>query len=280
MYTAPEASMLMLIVAAALVAPVMGLRPSHKPEHDPEEHVRMDPSQSVAMLNRHTFNATVKQEHVDNWVVLFCVDWLEHCQGLWHDYRRFAHHWEQVLAPQASSWQRTAVRFAEVDCATDKALCNENNVQNYPSAVHFKGGKFASEWELSNGATSLSGDLSKWIKKVLTTKSPSKVTAEATRASSKHRGQLGTADLVAHIRELMGLLSWKDPATAAIGYCVLAIAVAVFAWIVGTGLELEAKAVFSCFTKEAKGTQWTQAWLPKLEEMSAPRTIVRTSMEL
>jgi len=271
-----------LIFAAALVVPSLGLRPLQNVEHahDADQHVRMDPGQSVVMLNRHTFNATVKQEHVDNWIVLFCVDWLEHCQGLWHDYRRLAHHWEQVLAPQASSWQNAAVRFAEVDCATDKALCNENSVENYPSAVHFQGGKFASAWEISRADTSLSGSLSKWIKKVFVAKSPSDAEAKATRIYRKQGGHLGAANLGAHLHELQQLLSWKDPTTAAIGYCVLAVVVALLAWIVGTALELELKTVFSCGKKQAERKQWPQALLPSLPEMPAPRTIVRNSMTL
>lgn len=273
--------LLLLILTAALVPSAMGSRPSHnfELELDAETHVRMDPSQSVAMLNRHTFNTTVKQDHVDNWIVLFCVDWLEHCNGLWHDYRRMANHWEQVMAPFASSWQSTAVRFAEVDCATDKALCNENKVENYPSVVHFQGRKFASVWEISNDATSLSGDISKWIGKVLTAKPKN----ETDQAIGKHHGATGrqsTARLGANLQELLGLLSWEDPTTAAIGYLILAIAVSVVAWILGTGLELERATIFSYFTKEAKCKQWPSALLPELPEMPPPRTIVRSTIVL
>lgn len=269
---------LQVLLVAALAGPAFSARPDHGAaqelvEPDPETLVRQDPTQSVMMLNRHTFNTTVAQPHVDNWVVFFCVDWLELCQGLWHDYRRMAMHWEQALAPHAKSWQTAAVRFAEVDCAKEKALCNENNVQNYPSVIHFKDGKFAREWELSKGATSLSTDISKWISKVLSAQKSDQASKSTTHAAPE-------LSLANHLRELSGLLSWNDPRTAAIGYFILAIVVAIFAWVIGTGLELELKAVLSCFSKDAKLKQWPSALLPDLPEMPEPRTIVRNSIVL
>jgi hypothetical protein len=263
---------LLLIVAATISSPIGAARPGHAATHvDPVvqlAHTRMDPSQSVTMLGRHSFNTTVKQENVDNWIVLFCVDWLDHCQGLWHDYRRMAMRWEHSLASNASSWHNTAVRFAEVDCAADKPLCNENHVEMYPSVVHFKKGKLIKAWDVSKGAKSLSGDISLWISKELTPK-------VMRNELAKHTGMSGSRLL----RDFWRLLSWKDPSTAAIGYFVLAIAVVVFAWVVSTGLELELKATLGSFATEVK-KPWTSAFLPELKDMAAPRTLVRTTMEL
>lgn len=267
---------LLFILAAALAPSASGARPAHGHlDIDSEAHVRNDPGQTVAMLTRHNFNSTVKQDLVDHWVILFCVDWYEHCQGLWHDYRRMAAHWEKVMAPSASSWQSTAVRFAEVDCTVDKALCNENNVQTYPSVTHWKNGKFESEWEISRGATTLSGDLTKWIGKVLL-KKPADIAKEAEKKT--HLREM--KNLSAHIAELAGLLSWKDPTAAAIGYLILAASVGLLAWILGTGLELDYKSLV-CYAHQAKNCkQWPSALLPDLPEMPPPRTIVRGSLEL
>jgi len=264
---------------------------------DPAAHVRMDPSQSVTMLGRHSFNTTVNQEHVDNWIVLFCVDWLEHCQGLWHDYRRMATHWEHALAPHASSWRTSAVRFAEVDCATDKPLCNENHVQMYPSVVHYKGGKFLKAWDLSKSAKSLSADISKWIGKELSPKlmreapsnkegSSAQSFATTTSASIKALFKALRQSLGKLLHEFVALLSWKTPATAAGGCFILAVAVAVFAWVVSTGLELDVQTTLASLRlpqtssgKDAK-MPWSTGFLPELKEMAAPRTIVRGTMEL
>merc|ERR1719272_263145 len=267
---------LLLVISVTYAPSVVGSRDGHAGLHlDPEAHVRMDPSQSVTMLGRHSFNVTVGQEHVDNWIVLFCVDWLEHCQGLWHYYRRMATHWEHALAPNASSWQATAVRFAEVDCATDKPLCNDNNVENYPSVVHFKNGKIAKAWDVSKGATSLSGDISKWIGKEL---SPKLMREEP---SQKKQGAVGYGhfSLSPHFSEFLALLSWRDPATAAIGYLVIAVAVAVFAWTAGTGLELELQATLASLGEGVK-KPWAAPFLPELKQMAAPRSILRETMEL
>merc|ERR1719272_2556405 len=268
---------LLLVISVTYAPSVVGSRPGHTSLHlDPEAHVRMDPSQSVTMLGRHSFNVTVGQEHVDNWIVLFCVDWLEHCQGLWHDYRRMATQWEHALAPNASSWRATAVRFAEVDCAADKPLCNENHVEGYPSVVHFKNGKFAKAWEVSRDADSLSADISKWIGKEL---SPKLMREEPSKNQGELSGGRLSSIVVHHIRELFKLLSWKDPATAAIGYFVIAIFVAVFAWTVGTGLELDCQATFASVTEGVK-KPWGASFLPELKQFAAPRSIVRTTMEL
>lgn len=261
-----------------MVSTTFGARPSHGHlDVDSEENVRTDPGQSLMLLNRHTFNSTVKQDLVDHWIVLFCVDWYEPCQGLWHDYRRMAAHWEKVMAPSASSWQSAAVRFAEVDCATDKALCNENNVQTYPSVTHWQNGKFESEWELSRGATSYSSDLSKWIGKVLLSKPGG---SKEDKETSKKQNLKETSALSAHVAELAALLSWKDPTTAAIGYFILAASLGIVTWIVGTGLELDYKTVL-CYAREgSKLKKWPSALLPELPDMPPPRTIVRSSLEL
>lgn len=241
-------------------------------EPQPQAHRRTDPSQSVTMLGRHSFNTTIQQENVDSWIVLFCVDWFELCQGLWHDYRRMAAHWEHALAPTASSLQNSAVRFAEVDCATDKPLCNENNVKGYPSVIYFKDGKFRGEWEISRGAPSLSTDLSKWIGKellgkLISEKSPSK------------RVDRPASDLVnVHLRELSGLLSWKDPASSAVGYLILVIVVVIIVWIAGKGFEVDPKAAVFGIAKQAKEMPRPSALLPELPVMPEPRTIVRSSV--
>lgn len=246
------------ILLLALVSE--GVRPKHShAEIEAETHVRMDPGQSVMMLGRHNFQSTVSQEYVDHWFVLFCVDWLEHCQGLWHDYRNVASHWESSLALNASSWQNTAVRFAEVDCATDKALCNENHVDNYPSVVHFKGGKLLKAWHLSSAATSLSGDITKWIGKELSIK-----------PVAKPKGT--SLNVMSNIKEFLALLSWKDPTIAAAGYGLLAMLLLVVAWIINTGFEPELKSLV--------GEKSWPSLLPEMKDMGTPRTIVRSSIVL
>jgi len=301
MFSQKRASVLLLFIVAAALAPHTlaarddGLDSPSGAGHlaaDGESHVRVDPAKSVVMLNRVNFNASVAQEHVDHWIVLFCVDWYEVCQGLWHNYRNTAAHYEQVLSNSASSWQTTAVRFAEVSCESDKALCNENGVQMYPSVLHFQGGKFKTEWEMSEttfnkGVSGISVQLSRWIGKELIVKNTN-ATTKASKTKSDKAAAGGGLSVALHLRELQKLLSWKslweDPATAAFGYCLLIVACLLFVWIVGTGLELEPKSTLkstlSWFSKEGNGKSWPSALLPALPEMPVPRTIVRKSLEL
>jgi len=190
-----------------------------------------------------------------------------------------AMHYEGVLAPTASSWRNTAVRFAEVDCAVDKALCNDNKVEMYPSVAHFEGGKLSSRWELSSDATSLSGDVSKWVRKVLAAKPSVHGGSQAAGEDDKGEALSGGATMFSHLRELAGLFSWKDPTTAAYGYFILAASVVAVVWIIGTGLELDVKAVLG-MVKQSKAKQWPSALLPDMPEMPQSRTIVRNSFTL
>lgn len=268
------------IVVVALVQPAQALRPADLRADARSPHSRIDLNQAVALLNRHTFNTTVKQEHVDHWIVLFCVDWLEHCQGLSYDYKRLALHWERTLP--ASSWQTAGVRFAEVNCATDKALCNENGVETYPSMLHFQRGVQPQEWSPSRGATSLSSDISSWIRKELT-RTSLKSHANASRTLASGSISTGDGGLISfeQLKELSALFSWRDPKTAAMGYVILATVVAVVAWVVGTGLEVEFQTVlWACAKGAKKSVPRPSALLPELPVMPQPRTIVRNSIIL
>jgi hypothetical protein len=156
-----------------------------------------------------TFNSTVTQEHVDQWVILFCVNWWDRCQGVIEDYKSMARQWEYELAGDASSWLSTAVRFGEVNCATDKPLCNENNVDNYPTAQHFINGKLASQWVPSSNSVSLSHDIAIWVQQELTKTSRPDATGKRISSSSIF------ADVPSMwangMRELSALLSWRNP---------------------------------------------------------------------
>jgi len=283
--------LLLLVFAAAALAPyTLGARGQHdeEPALQPDAVVTSvkDATKSVTMLNRFTFDNTVQQEHVDHWVVLFCVDWYQVCQGLQNGYRATAQHWEQALSYNATSWQKSAVRFAEVDCATDKALCNENNVQSYPTVLHFKGGKLVKNWELTQSASetgmqAVRTALSSWIAKELTGKLTN---GQWSQQAPKKQATRDLSQVIAGVRELGRMMSWKalweDPVTAVVGYFILAAAIVLFAWIVGTGLEIELKATLSGFYDQAKNKNGPSALLPNLPELPASRTIVRKPIEL
>lgn len=92
---------------------------------------------TVLKLNRVTFQGTILDEHEDpvpHWIVLFCPPWYEPCQALQPVFRLASGIWQERLNGALLS---TEVRFAHVDCATEKALCNTQNVDTYPVVAHY-----------------------------------------------------------------------------------------------------------------------------------------------
>lgn len=208
----------MLLCSLAVQIPLMRA----ETVFDEDVTVRLDNGRTVRMLNRYTYNSTVAQDGVDNWIVLFCVDWWEPCASVWDAYRSMSVQWEKGL--NASSFLNSGVRFAEVDCATDKALCNEQGVLEYPWAVHVHRGKFSSFWEWGDsGGKTLAEDLGKWVSKEL---------IAATNTSD--------VELPPNLKEdLVGLLSQKQDRW--VTHCsvgVLCIFFSIIVWILGSGFEL------------------------------------------
>eukprot|EP00440_Ansanella_granifera_P022361 gb/GFBE01024285.1/.p1 GENE.gb/GFBE01024285.1/~~gb/GFBE01024285.1/.p1 ORF type:complete len:258 (+),score=54.32 gb/GFBE01024285.1/:1-774(+) len=74
----------------------------------------------------------------EQWIVAFCPSWWEPCQ-----------HLDLAFSEAAASWQarlntddfKAKIRFARVDCATDKVLCNEQGVETYPTIAHYREGR-------------------------------------------------------------------------------------------------------------------------------------------
>lgn len=92
---------------------------------------------SVHILNRYTFHNTILKEHsseVPHWIVLFCPPWYEPCQAIAPTFRQLSEKWQEQLNGALLS---TEVRFATVDCASDKALCNTQRVDQYPMVAHY-----------------------------------------------------------------------------------------------------------------------------------------------
>lgn len=101
---------------------------------------------SVLMLNRYIFDKSVLQTtqwEIENWIVLFCVSWYEGCQSLEEPYKHLASTWHGLLNTQLLT---SKVRFAAVDCAVDKVLCNSQDVKDYPTVIHYAGQRRLASW--------------------------------------------------------------------------------------------------------------------------------------
>lgn len=98
-------------------------------------------SMDVAQLNRHIFQGNVLQPMgggVEKWVVLFCPKWFQPCQKLEPLFYDFARTWQQKQNMDSSFIH---LRFAQVDCAVDKTLCNQQRVTRYPFVAIYGAGQ-------------------------------------------------------------------------------------------------------------------------------------------
>jgi len=101
----------------------------------------------VMKLNRFTFEQTILKEHDDevpHWIVIFCAPWYEPCQALEPVFKQLTDKWQNQLNNAVLS---TEIRFAAVDCATEKSLCNEQNVDTYPFVAHYSQRKQVKIWK-------------------------------------------------------------------------------------------------------------------------------------
>lgn len=92
---------------------------------------------SLLQLNAITFNKNVLEESsngVNHWIVLFCLEWFEPCEAISRPFAALADEWQEKMNTDLIS---TEVRFAHVDCATDRVLCNEQFVEEYPVLLHY-----------------------------------------------------------------------------------------------------------------------------------------------
>lgn len=118
-------------------------------------------------LNRVNFRGNVLQSRgskdlVGQWFVSFCPSWWEPCQRLEEPFAELTSTWEKQLNTALLSKE---VRFAAVDCAIDKVLCNEQSVETYPTVHRYKDGKRIASW--SGGRRDDPERLAKWLQRQL-----------------------------------------------------------------------------------------------------------------
>jgi len=118
-----------------------------------EHSVVVTTSRRLPLLNRVTFKGNVHAEGptAEHWIVMFCVNWWGTCQALRETYSQQAFSHETRINANAVLLPR--VRFAEVDCAVDKVLCNEQSVENYPTIAHYHGSTKISSWTINSRNT-------------------------------------------------------------------------------------------------------------------------------
>jgi hypothetical protein len=120
------------------------------------------------VFNRYTFYGNVinpsDEERVSQWIVNYCPSWWEPCQLLDRPFADMAGQWETRLNMEIMSLN---IRFAVVDCAVDKVLCNDQDVEGYPTVHRYIKGKRIASW---TGGRLDDGDrLGTWLMQQLNT---------------------------------------------------------------------------------------------------------------
>uniref|UniRef100_A0A7S1WLG7 Thioredoxin domain-containing protein n=1 Tax=Alexandrium catenella TaxID=2925 RepID=A0A7S1WLG7_ALECA len=136
-------------------------------EKDTTLKVSRSPRPAVAQLNRQTFAGNVLKEEgvfAEHWMVLFCVDWYPPCQALQTPYEGLAATYSQAL--NNDTFLTDFVKFATVDCAVDKVLCNEEQVETYPTVSHYNYGEILGVWTGGSSARDTK-IFTKWLEKDL-----------------------------------------------------------------------------------------------------------------
>jgi len=152
---------------ALLVGPVAGQLLDVDGPEEKEDTVAETLLSPVLKLNHMTFGGNVLQppggtEYVGQWIVSFCPSWWEPCQRIATPYAEMTSTWQAKLNTALLTRE---VRFATVDCAIDKVLCNEQNVESYPTVHRYKDGKRVASW--SGGRKDDPDRLAKWLQRQL-----------------------------------------------------------------------------------------------------------------
>lgn len=168
------------------------------------------PGPAPLILNRVNFEALVKRPALpsssEQWAVLFCVEWWVSCQDLRRGYRSLAATYSQALNQEELFAAK--VHFAEVDCATDKALCNLQKVNSYPQVNHYSGGELIASWEghVAFGPSKGKGPVS--LERFLVNQFSPASQKDVAKRRPLVKGQAARARLPLLILATLGLVAW------------------------------------------------------------------------
>jgi hypothetical protein len=149
-------------VASAMEEPIfISPQSPAPPATSAEARIKLRQHRQASALNRFTFPGNVLHgsgDIVEHWIVMFCPGWHDKCQSLLPSFELLGVQWEDKLNIALMS---STVRFAKVDCATEKALCVSLDIDEYPSVIHYRHQKRVNSW--LGGAPGLV----RWIKQEL-----------------------------------------------------------------------------------------------------------------
>lgn len=168
----PFSHSLSLLLAFALpewVAPAPVITVKEGISADQRKDVDFDVSlyKPLVHLNEVSFDKSVLMDSnngVRRWVVSFCLGWYDTCAAFERPFMEFARDWENHLNTDLLS---TEVRFATVDCATDRVLCNEQDIHQFPKVVMYQDRHAVASWTSGGTLKQITSSLESWGRKQL-----------------------------------------------------------------------------------------------------------------
>jgi len=155
------------------------------------------------VFNRYTFHGNVirpsDEDRVSQWIVNYCPSWWDHCQILARPFADMAGQWESRLNTEIMNLN---VRFAVVDCAVDKVLCNDQYVQGYPTVHRYVKGKRFATW--TGGSGQDGARLAQWLTQQLNTTAVAKEPKPI--ATSKAKTKPALTGFIVELSLVMGVL--------------------------------------------------------------------------
>lgn len=146
----PKTLLALLLVSPAATQDGDGAGPILRDEEAQKRHDEATIGSSLHApleLNRFTFERNVlragERPVVAHWVIKFCLPWWQPCQPFAQVFDELGAEWQGQLNHDLLTKE---LRFATVDCATDKVLCNEQDVDQYPSVMHYTHGEMKAKW--------------------------------------------------------------------------------------------------------------------------------------
>jgi thioredoxin-like negative regulator of GroEL len=176
----------------------------------------------VIKLTPAIFTGNVKRTEgpgAEHWIVLFCTGWLPDCNKFGPE---FAHLSGEYQEKHNTDLMSPTLRFARVDCAANKPLCNTQGVDWYPTVVHYRQGQALATW--TEGKR-----FEKWLEKRLSRK-----TSEAWEAA---RVKARKAEETPARKEVVSKLR-----TTFLGIVVV---LAVGSWVAAASMEPASARVFT-----------------------------------
>jgi len=198
------------------------------------------------------FTSPVSVAAVDSKVMLFCNEAAEPCKHMTESFRKLLVIWKGrgTFTSQA--------HFSELDCTQNKAFCDKEGVNTFPTAVHYRNGERVASWTVSGEKPSMVWQFVDWVN------AQSNAISSETRTQEELQASVGSTSLLNSIHNsfahsfngtgtffsdsetqahsnafsLFAPFANLDEEAATVGWCLLFGSIIVVAYVICEGFEL------------------------------------------